>query len=74
MVQNFNLSTRNLLTLDFISELLTSGVENVAGMLEDVHDFAIGVSEVLQLLHQTNLFSGFPVRRPRLLTSSNRVT
>ena len=40
--QNFNISsTRNLLTLNFIFELLVNGVEHLADLFEDLLDFAV---------------------------------
>ena len=44
-------STRNLLTLTFIFELLTDGVERLAGVVQGSLVFAADVVEVLHLLH-----------------------
>ena len=63
-----NFSTSSLLATCFYElhfEPLRSGVERLAGILEDVLDSAFDVFEVLNLLHWANFFPGFPVRRLR---------
>ena len=52
MSQFYNFfSARNLLTLDFIVNLIINEVENVADILEDALGFSVDVVEVPHLLH-----------------------
>ena len=51
MSQNFHFfTTRNLLNLGLLVELLTSGVEHRADILADARDFAFDAVEVLPLV------------------------